>query len=377
MAVEYCPRCGAQRVGALRFCRSCQYDFDAAVDAKLPLGPVIAAPRPDTPATSEPGIEMAIAAGVAWVICAALTGYLALEQLNASQALSRLGISAGDLGTDAIWNGFSAIVTVYFGARLLMRDRGLFIGSMIWALVSVGSGAYQIANGVSDGTFVLSVVAAGVAGVLSLAGTLTMPPGAGRPASKPPATVLVIPPVAPPPMVPSAPVVRAPIPAVAEPAATDRTGPNWMLIGSGMVLAAIVLAIGVVLATRQPSSSAPTPTPPAVAPPTQAVARATITPTPVQHVEFGSAVEANGNPVDLGTSFRAGKTIYWETAPYEPAGTEHLRLLRDGAVITDSPTSTGSGVQQTGTISSPPAGSYEFQITESGVLYADGTFTVK
>lgn len=40
---DYCPRCGAERIGAFRFCRSCQLDFDAlgaAVEA-----PAVAADR--------------------------------------------------------------------------------------------------------------------------------------------------------------------------------------------------------------------------------------------------------------------------------------------------------------------------------------------
>jgi hypothetical protein len=42
MASEYCPRCGAPRVGALRYCRSCQFDFDDK--ANLP-GQGMASPR--------------------------------------------------------------------------------------------------------------------------------------------------------------------------------------------------------------------------------------------------------------------------------------------------------------------------------------------
>ena len=31
MAGEICPDCGTKRVGSLRFCRSCRYDFDHGV----------------------------------------------------------------------------------------------------------------------------------------------------------------------------------------------------------------------------------------------------------------------------------------------------------------------------------------------------------
>lgn len=35
---EYCPRCGNQRTGSFRFCRSCQFDFDSVPDP-LSVGP--------------------------------------------------------------------------------------------------------------------------------------------------------------------------------------------------------------------------------------------------------------------------------------------------------------------------------------------------
>jgi hypothetical protein len=36
MASEFCPRCGAARIGALKFCRSCGFDFDAQDVAQPP-----------------------------------------------------------------------------------------------------------------------------------------------------------------------------------------------------------------------------------------------------------------------------------------------------------------------------------------------------
>ncbi len=33
MAGEFCPNCGTARIGAFRFCRTCQYDFEAAAPA--------------------------------------------------------------------------------------------------------------------------------------------------------------------------------------------------------------------------------------------------------------------------------------------------------------------------------------------------------
>ena len=43
---EYCPRCGGQRIGSFRYCRSCQFDFD---DTQTALGtgpPKVAPPGP-------------------------------------------------------------------------------------------------------------------------------------------------------------------------------------------------------------------------------------------------------------------------------------------------------------------------------------------
>jgi len=39
MASTFCPTCGTRRVGAFRYCRSCQFDFDS-----LDVEPAIAAP---------------------------------------------------------------------------------------------------------------------------------------------------------------------------------------------------------------------------------------------------------------------------------------------------------------------------------------------
>jgi len=41
---DFCPNCGTPRVGAFRFCRSCQLDFDAVTDAAPAAGPAIAPP---------------------------------------------------------------------------------------------------------------------------------------------------------------------------------------------------------------------------------------------------------------------------------------------------------------------------------------------
>lgn len=119
--------------------------------------------------------QLVVGAGIAWIVAAALTGYLALEQLNALQTLQRFGLATGNYELDAAWNGLAAIITVYFGAILLMKRTGHLTASIIWAVVSVVGGVYQVANGVSDAAFLGSIVAAGAAGVLSLAARTAVP----------------------------------------------------------------------------------------------------------------------------------------------------------------------------------------------------------
>ena len=43
MASTFCPTCGTRRVGAFRYCRSCQFDFDSP-DVAPAIGVAIAAP---------------------------------------------------------------------------------------------------------------------------------------------------------------------------------------------------------------------------------------------------------------------------------------------------------------------------------------------
>jgi hypothetical protein len=39
MAFSFCPRCGTPRLGAFRFCRTCELDFDALTSAPAPEPP--------------------------------------------------------------------------------------------------------------------------------------------------------------------------------------------------------------------------------------------------------------------------------------------------------------------------------------------------
>jgi hypothetical protein len=114
-----------------------------------------------------PPANLAVMAGVAWLISAALTAFLAYQQWSFASAFP-----SNDLTTSAGWNAVAAAITLYFAARLIgSPSRSLLDRSAAWAIVSVVSGVLQIAllPGVGD-LFALSVIAAAVAGVLSFVG---------------------------------------------------------------------------------------------------------------------------------------------------------------------------------------------------------------
>lgn len=189
MATDFCPRCGEARVGSFRFCRNCRFDFD-----DLPLagsGPMRPAPRPTpvapmpdfrmptpvapvppvtpvapvAPVSADSGRTAAIAAGVAWLIAAALTAYLGFLQL-----------SVDVLQSTGAWNLIAAAITLYFGARLLTRTRRSDLGrSAAWAALNVVFQGYQIIEGATHEAYIGATVAAGVAGVLSFVGWQAAP----------------------------------------------------------------------------------------------------------------------------------------------------------------------------------------------------------
>lgn len=45
----YCPQCGTERTGSLRFCRKCRFDFDSTTDT-----PTVRGETPSTPASAPP-----------------------------------------------------------------------------------------------------------------------------------------------------------------------------------------------------------------------------------------------------------------------------------------------------------------------------------
>jgi hypothetical protein len=55
MAFSFCPRCGTPRLGAFRFCRQCELDFDALTfSPNAPPTPPALLAEPDAPAEQPP-----------------------------------------------------------------------------------------------------------------------------------------------------------------------------------------------------------------------------------------------------------------------------------------------------------------------------------
>ncbi len=78
---EFCPRCGTQRTGAFRYCRSCQFDFDNTAAEGAPAQPT----TPAQPAAPGPPVQTAsIPASVA-------AGMIELEKLRAILIPFRIG----------------------------------------------------------------------------------------------------------------------------------------------------------------------------------------------------------------------------------------------------------------------------------------------
>lgn len=182
----YCPQCGARRLGSFRFCRQCGLDFDSGeiaspiVFRKDPQASVVGSPRvPELAETGGPPTSqhnagtLAILGGVAWLACAAAIGYLALLQFGYVGSV----LDDGSLQGTAIWNGISAALTLYFGARLLTGPtRGLLGTSAAWGALTVVWQVFNISRGATHETYLVATLAAGMAAVLSLAARQQMRP---------------------------------------------------------------------------------------------------------------------------------------------------------------------------------------------------------
>ncbi len=111
-------------------------------------------------------------AGIAWLIGAAAIAYLAFLQLQ----YGSLGFAdSADATSLALFNGIAAAITVYIGARaILSPTKQRLLGGVIWAVINVGWGAYQVSQGVTHEAFILSLVAFGVAGIVSFVAWINM-----------------------------------------------------------------------------------------------------------------------------------------------------------------------------------------------------------
>ncbi|HEX2765653.1 MAG TPA: hypothetical protein VHR55_03320 [Candidatus Limnocylindria bacterium] len=128
-----------------------------------------AAPTPSGAAggtdRAAPNQTVPVLAGIAWLIGAATIGYLAFLQLQ----YSGLGfMDSSDAFGLAIWNGVTALITAYFGAMAIVApSAGRMAGAVVWAVLNVAWGGYQVSQGLTHEAFILALVAMGLAGVLA------------------------------------------------------------------------------------------------------------------------------------------------------------------------------------------------------------------
>lgn len=177
-AQGYCPSCGAVRPPGAAFCASCGRRFETDSPTISPQAVAGSPATLSTPAAAS-SASPALMAGVAWIVAAALTGYLAYQQWSIGSFLG-----SSDLQTTAAWNAFACVVTLYFAAKLITApSRKLLDRSAAWAVLSVLLGLVQIT--VAGDIFALAIIATGVAGVLSWVGRQGWPdpPHAPAPAA--------------------------------------------------------------------------------------------------------------------------------------------------------------------------------------------------
>jgi hypothetical protein len=194
MAETFCSNCGAGRPLGARFCATCGHPFDGADASELTVATTTAeTARAATPqaaplntfSTNAPATA-ALLAGLAWLIAAALTLYLAYQQWSASQQLTGLGLGDAGLGGYAVWNAAAGIITLFFGARILTKPTpGLLLSSIVWAILNVVSGVAQVGGGATSDIFVFTIIASAAAGVLSFVARQSLPASAvaSRPVS--------------------------------------------------------------------------------------------------------------------------------------------------------------------------------------------------
>lgn len=124
---RFCPKCGAQRQSGMSFCGRCGYGFPAGIQIEPARGvggalraSDVRPPLATHPAPVDRGSnQVAMLAGMAWILSAAVGGYIAFLQWQYAQVAATFGESPGDYQTSALWNAAGAALTTYFGARCL------------------------------------------------------------------------------------------------------------------------------------------------------------------------------------------------------------------------------------------------------------------
>lgn len=144
-ASNFCPQCGTPRVGSLRYCASCQYDYWGAAAGQPPLAPLSPPPAAQAPSTLSPSPsvpQVAPASGFPWVGTIVVVLILAVVVIGGFQLLRDRGDQILQDVADALasTNGGASVPgvppegDVWFGSSfdtdtLAIRGRTTSVGS--------------------------------------------------------------------------------------------------------------------------------------------------------------------------------------------------------------------------------------------------------
>lgn len=145
MAATYCPQCGTPRVGAFRYCASCQFDYDDAAIPTTPT-PILTPAEPSAPPASANAKDttpaLVILAGGALGVVGSF-----LPWITATVAL------AGTIERNGIDGGGDGIFTLIAGGLVILAGIARLAGSgsvNATRLLSVVGGAAMVGLAVID-----------------------------------------------------------------------------------------------------------------------------------------------------------------------------------------------------------------------------------
>ena len=147
MVSTFCPNCGTPRVGSLRFCRSCQFDFDA-IGTSPPVSPGVFQPSslPATTSTEAP-FNIPAAAVVVGGLLVAIGSFLPWYGINAGLlgSVTRNGIDGGGDGviTLLVGIGLTLIGASAFVMKGTTAHRALTI---VLGVIGLGMTAFDFVN---------------------------------------------------------------------------------------------------------------------------------------------------------------------------------------------------------------------------------------